>query len=134
MSDETDNERYARGWETLRRINGAEADKVMAALGDVAPDLGRYIVEFPYGDLMQRPGLDLRTREIVIVAALAAMGTAAPELRSHIHGALNVGVTREEIVEIMIQLTAYAGFPHAINGVMAAKEVFRERDGKGLDR
>jgi 4-carboxymuconolactone decarboxylase len=127
-------ERYRRGWQRLTEINGASAARVMAMLADIAPDLGRYIVEFPYGDIYDRPGLDLRSREIVTVSALAAMGTAAPQLKAHIHGALNVGVTRAEIVEIMIQMAVYAGFPAALNGIAAAKEVFEARDRQGLDR
>jgi 4-carboxymuconolactone decarboxylase len=77
--------------------------------------------------------MDLKSREIVTVAALTALGTTTTQLKVHIHGALNVGCTREEVVEIMIQLAVYAGFPAAMNGVFAAKEVFAERDKKGLD-
>jgi 4-carboxymuconolactone decarboxylase len=67
-----------------------------------------------------------------VVAALCAIGNAAPQLRVHIHGALNVGVTREEVVEIIMMMAVYAGFPAALNGMAAAKEVFLERDAKGL--
>ena len=63
-----------------------------------------------------------------VVAALSAMGTARPQLKVHIHGALNVGCTREEVIEIMIQMAVYAGFPAALNGMFVAKEVFDERD------
>lgn len=61
------------------------------------------------------------------MAALCALGTAAPQLRVHIHGALNVGCTREEVVEVMMQMALYAGFPAALNGLFAAREVFAER-------
>ncbi|WP_342707909.1 carboxymuconolactone decarboxylase family protein [Desulfomicrobium apsheronum] len=78
-------------------------------------------------------GLDLKSREIAVVAALTALGTAGPQLRIHLHAALNVGCTREEIVEVIMQMSAYAGFPAALNGLFAAKEVFAERraDGRG---
>ena len=99
---------------------------------DVAPDLARYVIEFPFGDVYSRPGLDLKSREIATVAALTALGNAAPQLKVHIHGALNVGCSREEIVEIIIQMAVYAGFPAALNGIFAAREVFRERDEKRL--
>jgi 4-carboxymuconolactone decarboxylase len=59
------------------------------------------------------------------------MGTAAPQLKVHIHGALNVGCTRQEVVEVIIQMAVYAGFPAALNGIFVAKEVFEERDEKG---
>ena len=100
----------------------------MKAFKDISPDFGDLLIEFPFGDVYSRPGLDLRSREIATVAALTAMGTARPQLKFHIHGALNVGCTRVEIIEIMIQMAVYAGFPAALNGMSAAKEVFDERD------
>ncbi len=123
-----ENQRYEQGWQKLREIDGDAGEKVLESLKDIAPDLGRYIIEFPFGDVYSRPGLDLKSREIATVAALAALGNARPQLKVHIHGALNVGCTRQEIVEIMIQMAVYAGFPAALNGVFAAKEVFVERD------
>jgi len=125
------NDRYTEGLEKLREIDGEAGQKVMDSLKDIAPDLGRYIIEFAFGDVYSRPGLDLKSREIATVAALTALGTAAPQLKVHIHGALNVGCTRKEVVEIIIQMAVYAGFPAALNGMAAAKEVFKERDEKG---
>ncbi len=89
-----DRERFQRGWAKLREIDGQAGERVVDALRDVAPDLARYTIEFPFGDVYSRPGLDLKSREIATVAALTAMGTAEPQLRVHIHGALNVGWTR----------------------------------------
>lgn len=123
--------RYTRGLAKLREIDGEAGQGVIDALKDIAPDLARYTIEFPFGDVYQRPGLDLRSREIATVAALTALGTAQPQLKVHIHGALNVGCTRTEIVEIIIQMAVYAGFPAALNGMFAAKEVFAARDSKG---
>lgn len=73
--------------------------------------------------MYSRPGLDLKSREIATVAALTALGNAQPQLKVHIHGALNVGCTRKEVVEIIIQMAVYAGFPAALNGIFAAKAV-----------
>jgi 4-carboxymuconolactone decarboxylase len=123
-----DSSRYARGWEKLREIDGAAGERVVASLADIAPDFARYLIEFPFGDIYSRPQLDLKSREIGVVAALTAMGNAAPQLKVHIHGALNVGCTRDEVVEIIMQMAVYAGFPAALNGLFAAKEVFAERD------
>lgn len=134
MSDKERQDRFTRGWVKLKEIDGEAGERVIEALKDIAPDLGRYTIEFPFGDVYSRPGLDLKSREIATVAALTALGTAASQLKVHIHGALNVGCTREEVVEIMIQMAVYAGFPAALNGVFAAKEVFAERDKKGLDK
>jgi 4-carboxymuconolactone decarboxylase len=127
-----DKDRYERGMRKLKEIDGEAGEKVIESLNDIAPDLARYTIEFPFGDIYSRPGLDLKSREIAVVAALTALGNAAPQLKVHIHGALNVGCSREEVVEIIIQMAVYAGFPAALNGMNAAKEVFKERDEKGL--
>lgn len=120
--------RYSRGWEKLREIDGQAGERVIASLADIAPDFAKYLIEFPFGDIYSRPQLDLKAREIGVVAALTALGNAMPQLKVHIHGALNVGCTREEVVEIIMQMAVYAGFPSALNGLSAAKEVFAERD------
>ena len=120
--------RYSRGWEKLREIDGQAGERVIASLADIAPDFAKYLIEFPFGDIYSRPQLDLKTREIGVVAALTALGNATLQLKVHIHGALNVGCTREEVVEIIMQMAVYAGFPSALNGLFAAKEVFAERD------
>lgn len=101
---------------------------MVAALADIAPDFADYVLEFPFGDIYSRPGLDLRAREVATIAALAAMGNAAPQLKVHIEAGLNVGLSRQEITEILIQMAVYAGFPAALNGLFAAKEVFAARD------
>jgi 4-carboxymuconolactone decarboxylase len=124
-------DRYERGLEKLKEVDGEAGETVIAGLKDIAPDLARYVIEFPFGDVYCRPGLDLKSREIAAVAALTALGTATPQLKVHINGALNVGLSRQEVVEIIIQMTVYAGFPAALNGMFAAKEVFQERDEKG---
>ena len=123
-----ESERYARGWELLKEIGGQNAERVIAALADASPELARYTVEFPYGDVYSRGVLTLKEREIASLAALTALGNALPQLKAHVHNALNVGCTRKEIEEIMIQMAVYAGFPAALNGMIAAKEVFDARD------
>lgn len=124
-------ERFQRGWQRLREVDGEAGERVVASLADIAPDFATYLVEFPFGDIYSRPGLDLKLREIAVVAALTALGNAAPQLKVHIHGALNVGCSRQEVVEVMMQMAVYAGFPAALNGLFAAKEVFAERDANG---
>lgn len=116
--------RLERGKRALAEIDGETGNKVIAALADIAPDFARYILEFSFGDIYSRPGLDLRAREIGTIAALTAMGNAAPQLKVHIEAGLNVGLSREEITEIIMQMAVYAGFPAALNGLFAAKEVF----------
>jgi 4-carboxymuconolactone decarboxylase len=128
-----DNERFVRGWEKLKEIDGEAGERVIESLKDIAPDFARYLIEFPFGDIYCRPGLDLKSREIAVVAALTALGTAGPQLRVHIQAALKVGCSRREVVETIMQMAVYAGFPAALNGLLAAQEVFKERDEKGLD-
>ncbi len=82
------------------------------------------LIEFGFGDIYSRPQLDLRAREIATIAALAALGNAQPQLKIHIEAALNVGCTRDEIVEVFMQMALYAGFPAALNALFAAREVF----------
>jgi len=121
------NDRYQRGWEKLEEVDGKAGERVIESLKDIAPDFARLLIEFPFGDIYSRPGLDLKSREIAVVAALTALGNAAPQLKVHIHGALNVGCTEQEVVEVIMQMAVYAGFPAALNGLFAAKEVFAER-------
>ncbi|WP_067717322.1 carboxymuconolactone decarboxylase family protein [Nocardia yamanashiensis] len=124
---ETTEQRYERGLAKLAEVDGAAADHVLAALADIAPDLARYLIEFCFGDVYSRPGLDLKTRELATVAACTVLGTAGPQLRVHLHGLLNVGGTEQEAVETIIQMAGYGGFPAAINAIGAAREVFAER-------
>lgn len=116
--------RLERGKRALARIDGEAGQNVIAALADIAPDFATYVFEFPFGDIYSRPGLSVRDREIAAIASLAAMGNATPQLKVHIEAGLNVGLTREEITEILMQMAVYAGFPAALNGLFAAKDVF----------
>jgi len=117
-------ERFERGLRALSDIDGHAGQSVIDSLADIAPEFARYLIEFPFGDIYSRPGLDLRSREVATIAALTAMGNAAPQLKVHIQAGLNVGLSRDEIVETIMQMAVYAGFPAALNGLFAAKEVF----------
>ncbi len=119
-------ERYERGLVNLKKVDAESGEKVVEILGKISEDFATYLIEYPFGDIYNRPGLDLRSREIATIAALTALGNARPQLKVHISAALNVGLTREEIKEIIIQMSVYSGFPSAINGLTAAEEVFNE--------
>jgi 4-carboxymuconolactone decarboxylase len=121
-------DRHARGLQALAEITGATGESVIESMRDLAPDLADWIVDFSYGDVMSRPGLDRRTRQLATIAALAALGHCAPQLKVHITGALNVGCTRQEIVEVILQMCVFAGFPAAINALNVAREAFPARD------
>ena len=123
----SESERQQRGLAALAAITGGTGTAVVEGLKDIAPDLAEWIIAFSYGDVMSRPGLDLKSRQFATIAALTAMGTAAPQLKVHIAGALNVGCQPPEIVEVILQMAVFAGFPAAINALNLAREVFQER-------
>ena len=119
--------RFRRGWELLRQVDNAGGEAVVNSLGEIAPDLDRYIVEFAFGDIYAREGLSLQERELVTIASLLTMGGCEPQLRVHLNGGLNVGLTPEKIVEVLIHCVPYVGFPRVLNAVSTAKEVFASR-------
>lgn len=120
--------RYKQGIEKFREIKGEGAEKSLERLESLSPDLARYIMEFAFNDIYRRPGLDLRSREIATIAALTALGNAPQQLKVHTVCALNVGVTKEEVMEVILQMALYAGFPAAINAMQAVNEAFDEFD------
>ncbi|WP_282700423.1 carboxymuconolactone decarboxylase family protein [Streptomyces sp. CC219B] len=119
--------RYARGEAKLREVDGEHGIEVIESLNDVAPDLGRYIVEFAFGDVYPRPGLDLRQRQLVTLGGLIALGDTAPQQKVHFNAALRVGLAPRQVIETVIQTVPYAGFPRALNAVGVVREVFEER-------
>lgn len=120
-------ERYITGLRQLHAVDGEAGVAVVESLRQAFPDFATYVVEFPFGDIYARPGIGLRERELATVAALCALGNAAPQLRVHLHAALHVGCTPAEIVEIVMQMAVYAGFPAALNGLAEVRRVFEER-------
>jgi len=122
------NERYARGFAALAALAPEKAQAVQDALADIAPDMGRFIVEFGYGDIFTRPGLDAVSRQTATIAALAALGNAAPQLRFHIEAGLAAGLSPQAVIDILYVATVFAGFPAGINAIAVAREVFAEKD------
>ena len=120
--------RFEVGSSYLERVDGAGGEAVVESLQDIAPDLGRYIVEYSFGDVYSRPGLSLWERELVSVSACSALGTCVPQLHVHINGFLNVGGTQDELVELMIQIAVYAGFPAALNAIASLRQVLAENN------
>jgi len=125
-----DDTRVKKGEERLRQLN--YANSIGPKLAEISPELNRYRKEFAFGDVHSRPGLSMRDHELVILSGLCALGYAQEELKSHINLGLNAGLSRQEILEIFIQLAVYAGFPAAVNATFIAKDVFDERDAKGI--
>ena len=121
-----DNYRYSEGIKTLNGISSHAVKRINDLLHEICPDMARFVIEFPYGDIYSRPGLDIKTRELLTIASLTTLGYARDQLKAHVDNALNVGCTQEEIIETIMQMTVYAGFPAALNGLLAAKEIFQE--------
>ncbi|MCP3032571.1 carboxymuconolactone decarboxylase family protein [Halobacillus sp. A1] len=124
--------RYEKGLEMLKEYTNEEKGtnhfELMKGLNDIAPDIGKYIIEFAYGDIYSRNNLSKKNRALAVLSSLVTQGSGSlPQLELHINTALNAGLTEEEIVEAMIQLIPYVGFPTVINAVKQAQHVFQER-------
>mgnify|MGYP002700378994 CR=1 FL=1 len=118
-----DKSRYDIGAEQLRKLNENQVEILENTFKDISPDLAKYVIEFGFADISTRQGLSLRNRELATIAALTAIGTATSQLKFHIEAGLKIGISKEEIAEVMILMSVYSGFPAAINGTMVLKEV-----------
>ena len=122
--------RRQHGQAVLSTIDGHQGEAVIDSLSDISPALGHHVAAFAFGDIYDRPGLDARSRQLVTLGMLTALGGCEPQLKVHIGAALNVGLTREEIVEALLHSAVYCGFPKALNATFVAREVFNARDGE----
>ncbi|WP_211221793.1 carboxymuconolactone decarboxylase family protein [Granulicoccus phenolivorans] len=120
--------RRRHGQNVLSQIDGHQGEAVVDSLADISPALGHHVAAFAFGDIYDRPGLDPRSRQLVTLGALTALGGCEPQLRVHIGAALNVGISRDEIVEALLHAAVYAGFPRALNATFTARDVFSDRD------
>ncbi|MBP2659822.1 MAG: carboxymuconolactone decarboxylase [Firmicutes bacterium] len=123
-----DNTRFIKGIQNLKSVDGKGGDSVIQSLDNISPDLGKYIIEFAFGDIYSRPGLSLQEREIITIVSLLTAGGCEPQLEVHINGALNTGIEPVKIVETFLQCIPYTGFPKVLNAIFTAKKVFQERN------
>jgi len=123
-----ENERIKRGTERLKEVDGHAGERVISSLAGIAPDVGKYILEFAFGDIYSRDGLSLKEREIITITSLLTAGGCETQLEVHINGSLNVGISPEKVIETFIQCIPYTGFPKVLNAVNVAKKVFAERN------
>lgn len=123
-----DNTRFIKGMENLKAVDGKGGDAVIQSLQDISPDLGKYIIEFAFGDIYSRPVLSLQEREIITIVSLLTAGGCEPQLEVHINGALNTGIEPVKVVETFLQCIPYTGFPKVLNAIFTAKKVFQERN------
>jgi len=127
--------------ETLREIGTAKHTEIFGEGGvewrekfsEISPDAVDYLMKYCFGAYYCRPGLDIKTRELCTVSALAVQARW-PQLKSHIGGALRVGVTKEQVVEVLLQMQNYAGWPIALTGLEVAAEAFKAFDAEQESR
>jgi 4-carboxymuconolactone decarboxylase len=120
-------DRYERGWEKLMEVDGEGGRRVIESLKHIAPDIGKYVIEFAFGDIYSREVLDLRQRQLITIASLTTQGGCEPQLNVHINAALNVGLTPNEVIEAITHCIPYTGFPRVLNAIMVAKQIFEDR-------
>jgi 4-carboxymuconolactone decarboxylase len=121
-------DRYRRGVDIAQQLSSGSLEKFLTSrVAEVAPDFARMAIEFPFGDLYARDGLDLKTREIVAIAALATLGHI-DQLRLHVAAALDHGLERHEAVEILMQSAVYGGFPNALNALADCHDLLTDGD------
>jgi 4-carboxymuconolactone decarboxylase len=120
-------ERYMRGLEIAEQLAADKLEEFLTSrVAELAPDFARMAIEFPLGDLYARDVIDLRSREIVAISTLAALGDTGPHLRIHIRAALGVGISKAEIIEILMQTAIYAGFPAALNALSSCHDLLTD--------
>jgi 4-carboxymuconolactone decarboxylase len=122
-----DSERYRRGLAKITEMEGEIGTRVIETMKEISPDFAQYLVEFVFGDIYSRSGLDLKTKEMIAFASMATMGTAPLQVKVHINAALNVGCSEKEIIEVLLQIIPSAGMVLSMNALLIAKEVFDER-------
>jgi 4-carboxymuconolactone decarboxylase len=120
-------ERYNRGLQKLIELEGDIGKKVVAMMDAISPDFTQYLVEFVFGDIYSRPGLDLKTKEVIALASMATLGNAPLQVKVHIHAAMNLGCSEHDIIELLLQLIPQCGMAVPMNALLIAKEVFEER-------
>src|SRR5438552_630108 len=122
---DTTSSSYQKGMRLGQELAGPSFTSMVEKLQTIDEELAGYLVGGAYGEIMARPGLPLRDRELVVIAALAAQGHL-PQLRWHLAAALRIGVTPEAVREVLVQVVPFAGWPAALNALAIMKEVFAE--------
>lgn len=122
-----DMNKFETGMKNLKAIDGKGGEQVIQSLETIAPDLGKYIIEFAFGEIYERKALSLQEKEMITIASLVTLGGCEKQLHVHINGCLNVGISPKKIIETFLQCIPYVGFPKVLNAVYTAKELFLEK-------
>jgi 4-carboxymuconolactone decarboxylase len=132
----TENDRHTKGLDVMKRLSGGDSTALHAeitSLDDVAPDLSSFVIDFCFGEIYSRPGLEPQRRHLVTLASLITLGGCDTELRVHVGLALNLGVTPQEIVETALHVCVYAGFGRGVSAIRIIRNVFQERGITSVD-
>lgn len=120
-------DRYRRGIDIAEQLAADKLEHfVKSGVAEVAPDFARMVIEFAFGDLYSREALDLKSRELIAIAALATSGTAGPQLRVHVESAASAGISSAEVIEVLMQIALYAGFPAALNALAECHDLLTD--------
>ena len=120
-------ERYLRGVDIAQQLAAGSLEEFLTSrVAELAPDFARMAIEFSFGDLYARDVLALKDREVVAISSLAVLGDTGPHLRIHVRAALQLGVSKCEIIEILMQTAVYAGFPAALNALSSCHDLLTE--------
>jgi len=118
---------YERGLSLMKQLHGGHAgEAIIDSVKDICPDFATMAIEWGFGNIFSRDGLDIKTRELAVIASCVTLGNAMPQLRAHIEAALNVGASKKEIIEVILQTALYAGFSVVTNSLFAAKDLLTE--------
>jgi 4-carboxymuconolactone decarboxylase len=128
LASPREREKHLRGLAVLKQIGGENFGGPVSQLASFSEDLARFTIQYPYGDVLSRDGLDLRTRQILTAATLLAHGSAQSQLSFHLNGLLNAGGTRDDVVDLLFISAGLLGFPTAINAVPIVRDVLAARD------
>jgi 4-carboxymuconolactone decarboxylase len=121
-----DKETFDKGLAIRRAVLGSEyVDKSIAAADDFTRPLQEIVTQYCWGEVWGRPNLERKTRSLLNLAMLSALNRPH-EVKLHVRGALNNGVTKDEIREVFLQVAIYCGVPAAMDSFRIAKEVFQE--------
>src|SRR5689334_24904930 len=123
---DTKSETYKKGLALLNQLHGGEAGEQMVnAMKDICPDFATMTIEWAMAGVMARSGLDLLTREYVVIASCVTLGHAVPQLRAHIASAKKLGATKKQVAEVILQTIFYAGGAAVANALHVANEVYQ---------
>jgi len=115
---------HAVGTQLLEQLHGGNAGRhMMDEMKDLCPDFVDMTIDWALGGIMARPGLDLLTREFLLIASCVTLGHAAPQLRAHVQSAQKLGATRQQIIEVILQMLFYAGGPAVRNSLVEIRDI-----------